>query len=188
VISIAIPWSGTQHPSVGINGILVPLAGWIGGPISGAIITSILLILQVQPITTGKGIADGMIIISGCFIGILFYLVRERRIIGLDNFKEILILFSECSPNHSYLMLFHPGTNPVENYLLFRSLFPRSSRDNFHGLFSSERLSDQSTRNGTTNMNFLLQNILGTGTETTANSNKSFFPKATIESTTDVSL
>ncbi len=114
VISIAIPWSGTQHPSVGINGILVPLAGWIGGPISGAIITSILLILQVQPITTGKGIADGMIIISGCFIGILFYLVRERRIIGLDNFKEILIFSSvNALLTIPIMMLFHPGTNPV---------------------------------------------------------------------------
>lgn len=94
VIGIFIPWSGTEHPSIGINGILVPLAGMVGGPVSAVIITGSLLLLRYPVIYSGAGLPDTLIIITAGIIGSLFYIARNKHLICLDPIYENLTLSS----------------------------------------------------------------------------------------------
>lgn len=92
LLGIFIPWSGTVHPNIGINGILVPLAGLVGGPISAGIITCVLLLTRLPLTPVGPDIPDITITILAGIIGSLFYLARERGIIRLDWRYELFLL------------------------------------------------------------------------------------------------
>lgn len=94
VLGIFIPWSGTVHPNIGINGILVPLAGLVGGPISAVIITGVLLLTRLPLSPTGPEIPDITIIFLAGIIGSLFYLARERGMFRLERRFELLVLSS----------------------------------------------------------------------------------------------
>ena len=116
VIGIVMPWSGTEHPSIGVNGILVPLAGMVGGPISAAIITGILLIIQVPVNSTGAGVPDTLIILTAGIIGSGFYIAREKRLFRLEPVHELLALSSVFAILTIVIMtLFHPGSGPAQS-------------------------------------------------------------------------
>lgn len=94
IMGIFIPWGGTSHPSIGINGVLVPLAGLVGGPISAAIITVTLVLSRLPLNFVGIDLSDTLIIIIAGIIGALFYLARERKILRLAPITELIILSS----------------------------------------------------------------------------------------------
>lgn len=93
IMGILIPWTGTSHPSIGINGVLVPLAGSVGGPVSAVIVTVILLLTKI-PLDSWERIPDMLIIIIAGIIGSSFYYFRKKRIIRLSPVIELFILSS----------------------------------------------------------------------------------------------
>ena len=111
VMGIFIPWSGTAHPTVGINGILVPLAGLVGGPISAGIITGVLLLTRLPLSPVGPDIPDITIIVLAGIIGSLFYFAREKGRIRLERTHELLLLsFVFAILTMSILTFSSPGT------------------------------------------------------------------------------
>lgn len=47
VMGILVPWTGTSHLTIGYNGILIPLAGYVGGLFSAGITTILLLLFKL---------------------------------------------------------------------------------------------------------------------------------------------
>jgi len=138
VLGIFIPWSGTTHPGIGINGILVPLAGLVGGPISAGIITGVLLLTRIPLTLTGPDIPDISIILIAGIIGSLFYLARENGKIRLEWKHELVVLslvFAILSM--VILTIFSPGTRGSGQGMddMFRASFIEVSTIIFLGLF-----------------------------------------------------
>ncbi|MDD4138461.1 MAG: ATP-binding protein, partial [Methanoregula sp.] len=75
VISIPLLWENVEITTLGFNIILVPLAGFIGGPVSAVFVATVLL--------AGSGISTGTLyppeivtVTSGILLGALFYYAR----------------------------------------------------------------------------------------------------------------
>ncbi len=91
-MGILVPWTGTTHPVIGLNGVLIPLAGYVGGPISAGIITGFLIIYRILFEGGMSYTPDLVIAIIAAIFGCLFYESRRRKIISLPPVLEIFIL------------------------------------------------------------------------------------------------
>jgi len=91
-MGILVPWTGTTHPGIGLNGVLIPLAGYVGGPISAGIITGFLIVYRILFEGGMSYTPDLVIAIIAAIFGCLFYESRRRKIISLPPVLEIFIL------------------------------------------------------------------------------------------------
>ncbi len=91
VMGIFVPWTGTTHPSIGLNGVLIPLAGYVGGLLSAGIITCFLLFFRIV-IEGGRGATPDVIIaVMAAIVGSGFYALRRYHVKRINPFLELLI-------------------------------------------------------------------------------------------------
>lgn len=121
---ILIPWNETAHPTMGINGIVLPLSGIVGGPVSAGIIACFLLffryIFDMGPDST----ADLILMAVSAIIGIGFFYLQKRQS-HVNSSTLILVLFSLFVSIVSFFVLhflhpFSPEIEPLEPELLFQ--------------------------------------------------------------------
>lgn len=92
VMGILVPWTGTSHPVIGLNGVLIPLAGYVGGFVSAGIITSFFIVYRILFDGGIDNNPDLVIAIFAAIFGCLFYELRRRKIVNLPPVFEIFIL------------------------------------------------------------------------------------------------
>ena len=94
IMGILIPWSGTTHPVIGINGVLIPLAGLVGGLISAGIVTIILFFIRVI-IEGGVGITPDLVLACiAAITGSAFHAGRTRGLFRYPPFWDLVLLSS----------------------------------------------------------------------------------------------
>ncbi|WP_409199289.1 ATP-binding protein [Methanospirillum lacunae] len=112
---ILIPWNETAHPTMGINGIVLPLSGIVGGPVSAGIIACFLVffryIFDMGPDST----ADLILMVISAIIGIVFFYLKKRQSV-LYSSTLILVSFSLFVSVVSFFVLqfFHPYGPEIE--------------------------------------------------------------------------
>ncbi|MDO9326542.1 MAG: hypothetical protein Q7T80_16450, partial [Methanoregula sp.] len=91
VISIPALWQTTGSPVIGYNIILIPLAGFIGGPVSTVFVAAVLLL--------GSAASGGMLsptdiltVMSGILLGALFYFGRSWTRFPRSFFIQLVLL------------------------------------------------------------------------------------------------
>lgn len=91
IISIPSLWHSTDIPTLGFNFILVPLSGYIGGPISTVFVAAVLL--------TGNTVYGGSLalvntvtIMSGILLGALFYTARSWTRFPKSSLGRLILL------------------------------------------------------------------------------------------------
>jgi signal transduction histidine kinase len=99
IVPTMLDWSVSYHYNVGLNSILIPLAGFFGGPLSGGIISVVILAFTIV-FGGGEGVFHQIIIVFLSFlIGSLFYYLHQGRmfrvsptgmIIGLSLFTGLI--------------------------------------------------------------------------------------------------
>ncbi|WP_319580276.1 ATP-binding protein [uncultured Methanospirillum sp.] len=85
ILGTFIQWSNSSNMILGLNTVLVPLAGYFGGPIAAGIITISLLFLSGTVETAPIGHNEQIILIITALIGILFYYIREKRLVKISQ-------------------------------------------------------------------------------------------------------
>ncbi len=94
IMGILIPWSGTTHPVIGINGVLIPLAGLVGGLISAGIVTIILFFIRII-IEGGVGITPDLVLACiAAITGSAFHAGRTRGLFRYPPFWDLVLLSS----------------------------------------------------------------------------------------------
>ncbi len=99
MMGILVPWSGTSHPSIGFNGILVPLAAYTGGLISGGITTIFLLVFRffvegsIGPVTD----LAAVFLAFGTGSAVHAYLKRYRSASRVHALLALSLLFASFS-------------------------------------------------------------------------------------------
>jgi PAS domain S-box-containing protein len=91
LITIPSLWPATNAPSTGLNIILVPLAAFIGGPVSSGIVAAVLLVGSVWSI----GAVDMLIVItilSGLLLGSLFYFGKSWDRFPRSSIAQLFLL------------------------------------------------------------------------------------------------
>lgn len=112
---ILIPWNETAHPTMGINGIVLPLSGIVGGPVSAGIIACFLVffryIFDMGPDST----ADLILMVISAIIGIVFFYLKKRQSV-LYSSTLTLVSFSLFVSVVSFFVLqfFHPYGPEIE--------------------------------------------------------------------------
>ncbi|PWR72132.1 ATP-binding protein [Methanospirillum lacunae] len=91
-MGILVPWTGTSHPVIGLNGVLIPLAGYVGGFVSAGIITIFFVLYRILSGGGTGNTPDLVIAIFAATVGCLFYELRKRKIILIPPVFEIFIL------------------------------------------------------------------------------------------------
>ncbi|HWQ64904.1 MAG TPA: ATP-binding protein, partial [Methanospirillum sp.] len=91
-MGILVPWTGTSHPVIGLNGVLIPLAGYVGGFVSAGIITGFFIMYRILSDGGMGNTPDLVIAIFAAVVGCLFYELRKRKIVNLPPVLEIFIL------------------------------------------------------------------------------------------------
>jgi signal transduction histidine kinase len=77
-ISMPNLWQTTGAPAIGLNLILVPLAGFIGGPVSAVVVAAVLLLGSMAS-TGSVSSLDILNIMSAVLVGALFYSARSWK-------------------------------------------------------------------------------------------------------------
>ena len=92
-ISIPALWQATGDPILGFNVILVPLAGFIGGPVSAAV-AAIIFLLGSATVSTGSLVSTDILIVvtSGILLGALFYYGRSWKRFPQSYLIQIFLL------------------------------------------------------------------------------------------------
>jgi hypothetical protein len=73
IMAYLIQYAESSQTNVGINAILIPLAGFFGGPVSAGIITAFLLLFHFLLNPGGAFIPEDVIFIAIAIIGCIFY-------------------------------------------------------------------------------------------------------------------
>jgi len=77
-ISIPALWLAANGQSVGFNIILVPLAGFVGGPVSTLLVAAVLLAGSAA--SSGMvSVSDLLMIVSGVLLGLIFYFAKTWK-------------------------------------------------------------------------------------------------------------
>ena len=92
VLAIFIEWSTSSHSEIGLNAILVPLAGLFGGLVSALIITLFLLICNIFLENNDLFNPLSIILVITAIIGCIFYYLRERHILKISPHWMIALL------------------------------------------------------------------------------------------------
>jgi len=115
VISIPAFWQAAGGPALGFNIVLVPLAGFIGGPVSAVIVAAMILL--------GSTVSGGFlssndvltVVIGGIFLGTLFYACRSWKRFPSSYIVQLLLLgtgvalIEICSFAFSLILQASPG-------------------------------------------------------------------------------
>ncbi len=120
-MGIFIPWTGTTHPVIGLNGVLIPLAGYVGGPISAGIITGFLICYRILFEGGMEFTPDLVIAIIAALFGCLFYEFRKRNIITLSPVLEIFILALLFAGITVSVLSLYPHIGGYPNWLFAQS-------------------------------------------------------------------
>jgi signal transduction histidine kinase len=90
-LSIPALWQSANAPVIGYNIILVPLAGYIGGPVSTVFVAAALLFGSAA--STGSLPASDMLtVLSGILLGALFYTARSWSRFPRSSYIRLLLL------------------------------------------------------------------------------------------------
>ena len=73
-MALFIQWAQYSNPNIGFNAMLIPLAGFVGGPISAGVIAIFLVIFSVIFENSRSETSEIMIFILSAVIGSLFLL------------------------------------------------------------------------------------------------------------------
>ena len=92
IMALFIQWAQYSNPNIGFNAMLIPLAGFVGGPISAGVIAIFLVIFSVIFENSRSETSEIMIFILSAVIGSLFYYLRERKIVKISSQWLLLIL------------------------------------------------------------------------------------------------
>ena len=84
IIAVFIHWVESSQSNIGFSAILIPMAGFFGGPVSAGIITVLLLLIRILFEDSRINNADGIIFIVTAIIGTTFYYLRERKIMKIS--------------------------------------------------------------------------------------------------------
>jgi PAS domain S-box-containing protein len=116
ILGTFIQGSNSSTIILGLNSVLVPLAGFFGGLIAAGIITVSLLLLSGTVETTPSGHNEQIIIIITALIGILFYYIRERRLVKISQrwMVGILSISIALLSGSLFFVIFSPDLNRVE--------------------------------------------------------------------------
>jgi len=91
IISIPAFWHMAKVSTVGFNFILVPLSGFIGGPVSSVFVAAVLLTGSAA--SSGSiSITDTLTIMSGILLGALFYIARSWTRFPKSSFSRLSLL------------------------------------------------------------------------------------------------
>ena len=119
-MGILVPWTGTTHPAIGLNGVLIPLAGYVGGLASAGIITCVILIFKYF-FEGGVVVSPDLVIaLVAALVGSAFHLARKRNLSIIPPILEVFLLstlFSGITMIVLRLMLPEPGPNSSYGYL-----------------------------------------------------------------------
>jgi len=102
-ISIPVLWGDVDAPVIGFNILLIPLAGFTGGPVS-AIIVAVALLLGIGASDGALSYPDLLTIVSGVLLGTLVYYARSWNRFPKSTFVQLLILASGMSFIHLLTM------------------------------------------------------------------------------------
>lgn len=92
ILSMVIEWASSSQSNVGVNAILIPLAGLFGGPISASIITIVLILFSILFEEIGTYTPEIVFFVLIAVIGSIFYYIRERNIVRISPFWLLLLL------------------------------------------------------------------------------------------------
>jgi len=102
-ISIPVLWGDVDAPVIGFNILLIPLAGFTGGPVS-AIIVAVALLLGIGASDGALSYPDLLTIVSGVLLGTLVYYARSWNRFPKSTFVQLLILATGMSFIHLLTM------------------------------------------------------------------------------------
>jgi PAS domain S-box-containing protein len=116
-LSIPTFWQSSNAPVIGYNFILVPLAGFIGGPISTVFVATVLLMGSAAS-NGSLSAPDILTVMSGILLGALFYLARCWNRFPKSPLIQLLLLgigiaFIEIAVSvFSFVFQAAPGMKP----------------------------------------------------------------------------
>ncbi len=124
LFGILIPWNETAHPTMGINGIVLPLSGIVGGPVSAGIIAVFLLLFKVAFDMGPDSSADLLLMGISTVIGILFFYLQKKRSLSYSS-TFVFTLFSFLVGMVAFFVLHYiqppnPGSEPIRPDLLLQ--------------------------------------------------------------------
>jgi len=90
-LSIPALWQSSNAPVIGYNIILVPLAGFVGGPVSTAFVAAVLLLGSAASNGTISA-PDTLTVMCGILLGSLFYYARSRDRFPRSPYVQYLLL------------------------------------------------------------------------------------------------
>jgi signal transduction histidine kinase len=115
-ISIPSLWQATGDPILGFNVILVPLAGFTGGPVSAAV-AAIIFLLGSATVSTGSLLSTDILIVvmSGILLGALFYYGRSWKRFPTSSVIQLFLLGTGVAliESYSFVLSVAVGTSPV---------------------------------------------------------------------------
>jgi len=124
LFGILIPWNETAHPTMGINGILLPLSGIVGGPVSAGVIAVFLLLFKVVFDMGPDTSADLLLMGISTVIGIFFFYLQKKRSLSFSS-TFVFTLFSFLVGLVAFFVLHYiqppgPGSEPIRPDLLLQ--------------------------------------------------------------------
>jgi len=114
VMGILIMWAESSQLNIGLNAILVPLAGMVGGPVSAVIITACLVVYRILVENAGPNNSEIITLIATAIIGTVFYYLRRTNILKI-SYRWLLLFFSfiVALTTGIILLIISPGPGPV---------------------------------------------------------------------------
>jgi signal transduction histidine kinase len=126
VISIPALWQAPGGPDIGLNVVLVPLAGFIGGPVSAALVAGTLIVGSV--VSSGSlSLTGTLTIMSGILLGALFWAARSWKQFPASYEVQLLLLgigVTIIEIGSSILSLAPPSGSPQPGIFLLVTLVP----------------------------------------------------------------
>jgi signal transduction histidine kinase len=128
-ISIPALWQATGNPVLGFNVILVPLAGFIGGPVSAAV-TAIIFILGSAAASSGSLVSTDILIvvISGILVGSILHAGRSWKHFPTSFVVQLFILGMGVALIESYSfalsVALQPSLVPLSYFSSIISIIP----------------------------------------------------------------
>jgi PAS domain S-box-containing protein len=108
ILVTVIEWTSSSQFSVGINAILIPVAGFFGGLISAGIIAIVLILFSFFFENNGPYTQDIGYFVLLAGIGLIFYYIRERNIVRISPIW-LLVPLSLITAIITIVVIFYPS-------------------------------------------------------------------------------
>ena len=128
-ISIPALWQATGNPALGFNVILVPLAGFTGGPVS-AVVAAIIFLLGSAAVSSGSLASTDILIVvmSGILLGSLLHTGRSWKHFPTSFVVQLFILGMGVALIESYSyalsVALRPSLIPLSYFSSILSIIP----------------------------------------------------------------